>query len=211
MCSALKIPTGCWLGVGQWTQFLCTSLLASVFSVSFYFKAATSTGTHNVLFSRGLNIYSWRRLHVNHSPFNNHRYSKSHSCKQEKRATRRWQSNITHLFYPHCGVNLIPIKLKQPPATAHWCIMTKLSTLCCTQIDYSEEESTFLTVASQAMGVLVLGVSSRLDSSLQEMVRLRWDTLENPGDDSPYVNTIRKVRPADFIFYIMRKVVTCEW
>ncbi|MEW5319490.1 MAG: hypothetical protein WDW38_010638 [Sanguina aurantia] len=60
-------------------------------------------------------------------------------------------------------------------------------------IDYSEEESVFLTVASQAMGVLVLGVSSRLDASLQEMVRLRWDTLENPGDDSPYVNTIRKV------------------
>lgn len=30
-------------------------------------------------------------------------------------------------------------------------------------------------------------------SCVQELARVRWDAIETPGDDSPYVTAIRKV------------------
>ena len=43
------------------------------------------------------------------------------------------------------------------------------------------------------MNVLVIGMNTRLDAGLQEMLRVRWDAIEQPGDDSPFVLTMRKV------------------
>ncbi|MEW5303964.1 MAG: hypothetical protein WDW36_006607 [Sanguina aurantia] len=116
-----------------------------------------------------------------------HRHGRTRLCLLPTTARR---SVLHHL-------DVIPESLQRPRTSKHPTLPLPPLHACrhtpAVQIDYGEEESVFLTVASQAMGVLVLGVSSRLDASLQEMVRLRWDTLENPGDDSPYVNTTRKV------------------
>lgn len=46
----------------------------------------------------------------------------------------------------------------------------------------------------QALSVLVLGINSRLDGALAEMLRMRWDAIEAPGDDSYFVTLARKVR-----------------
>ena len=62
------------------------------------------------------------------------------------------------------------------------------------QVDLSDEESSFFTVASQCLSVLVLGLNTRLDGPLQEMARMRWDNIDAPGDDSVFVNGLRKVR-----------------
>lgn len=43
------------------------------------------------------------------------------------------------------------------------------------------------------MNVLVLGLNTRLDVPLQDMLRSRWDAIEAPGDDSGFVAGIRKV------------------
>jgi vacuolar protein sorting-associated protein 53 len=43
------------------------------------------------------------------------------------------------------------------------------------------------------MNVLVLGLNTRLDGGLAELLRMRWDAVDAPGDDSPYVTAIRKV------------------
>lgn len=44
------------------------------------------------------------------------------------------------------------------------------------------------------MAVLCLGLNTRLDGGLLEMMRQRWDAVEAPGDDSPFVVSLRKVR-----------------
>ncbi|GAX83739.1 hypothetical protein CEUSTIGMA_g11164.t1 [Chlamydomonas eustigma] len=61
------------------------------------------------------------------------------------------------------------------------------------QVDFSDLEGSFLHVASQCMNVLVMGVMTRLEVGVQEMTRVRWDLIEQPGDDSTFVLTIRKV------------------
>mmetsp|Transcript_28777 Transcript_28777/g.63416 ORF Transcript_28777/g.63416 Transcript_28777/m.63416 type:complete len:903 (+) Transcript_28777:134-2842(+) len=61
------------------------------------------------------------------------------------------------------------------------------------KVDMSDQESAFLNVASQCMNVLVVGLNTKLDAGLQEMTRVRWDSIEQPGDDSTFVNNIRKV------------------
>lgn len=59
------------------------------------------------------------------------------------------------------------------------------------KLDLGEEESAFTGVASQCLSVLVLGINTHLDASLQDMLRMRWDAIESPGDDSPYVSALR--------------------
>ncbi|GLI62858.1 hypothetical protein VaNZ11_005587 [Volvox africanus] len=62
------------------------------------------------------------------------------------------------------------------------------------RVDFGEQEGAFVGVASACMNVLVLGINSRLDGPLLEMTRMRWDSLEAAsGDDSPFVNGLRKV------------------
>nr|BCL66276.1 hypothetical protein [Volvox reticuliferus] len=62
------------------------------------------------------------------------------------------------------------------------------------RVDFGEQENAFVGVASACMNVLVLGINTRLDGPLLEMIRMRWDALEaTSGDDSPFVNGIRKV------------------
>ncbi|KXZ52139.1 vps53 [Gonium pectorale] len=61
------------------------------------------------------------------------------------------------------------------------------------RVDFANEEAAFVGVASACMQVLVLGLNTRLDGALLEMVRFRWDAIEAPGDDSPFVNTLRKI------------------
>eukprot|EP00798_Chlamydomonas_sp_ICE-L_P013814 gene13814-19730_t len=61
------------------------------------------------------------------------------------------------------------------------------------QVDFSEEESSFVNVSSSCISVLVLGINTRWDVALVEMSRVHWDDVEQPGDDSVFVNTIRKV------------------
>nr|BCL66141.1 hypothetical protein [Volvox africanus] len=62
------------------------------------------------------------------------------------------------------------------------------------RVDFGEQEGAFVGVASACMNVLVLGINSRLDGPLLEMIRMRWDSLETTsGDDSPFVNGLRKV------------------
>eukprot|EP00775_Hariotina_reticulata_P007996 gene7996-8194_t len=60
-------------------------------------------------------------------------------------------------------------------------------------VDLSEEESAFTGVASQCLSVLVLGINTHLDACLQDMLRVRWDAIESPGDDSPYVVSMRRL------------------
>eukprot|EP00798_Chlamydomonas_sp_ICE-L_P005789 gene5789-2585_t len=47
------------------------------------------------------------------------------------------------------------------------------------QVDMSEEENAYTDVASACMSVL-------------DMSRVRWDSIEQPGDDSMFVNTLRR-------------------
>ncbi|KAG2492670.1 hypothetical protein HYH03_009085 [Edaphochlamys debaryana] len=61
------------------------------------------------------------------------------------------------------------------------------------RVDFQDEESAFVNVASACMSVLVLGLNTRLDAGLLEMLRMRWDAIEAPGDDSPFVGSLRKV------------------
>eukprot|EP00879_Flechtneria_rotunda_P008030 GHRR01008412.1.p1 GENE.GHRR01008412.1~~GHRR01008412.1.p1 ORF type:complete len:961 (+),score=374.37 GHRR01008412.1:225-3107(+) len=60
-------------------------------------------------------------------------------------------------------------------------------------LDLGDEESAFASVASQCLSVLVLGINTRLDACLQDMLRMRWDSIESPGDDSPYVGAMRRI------------------
>ncbi len=41
------------------------------------------------------------------------------------------------------------------------------------QVDMGDQEGAFISVASQCMSVLVLGINTRLDAALQEMCRVR--------------------------------------
>eukprot|EP00878_Enallax_costatus_P033636 GHUV01037174.1.p1 GENE.GHUV01037174.1~~GHUV01037174.1.p1 ORF type:complete len:827 (+),score=323.16 GHUV01037174.1:597-3077(+) len=63
--------------------------------------------------------------------------------------------------------------------------------------DLTDEESAFTGVASQCLSVLVLGINTRLDACLQDMLRVRWDSIESPGDDSPYVTAMRRILLAE--------------
>jgi len=107
--------------------------------------------------------------------------------------------------------------------------------LACVLLSLVQEESAFTGVASQCLSVLVLGINTHLDASLQvicmphplchvnailavlavrvlqtvlfvaaaiapessiclclqDMLRMRWDAIESPGDDSPYVSALR--------------------
>lgn len=48
-------------------------------------------------------------------------------------------------------------------------------------------------MAAQCLSVLVLGVNTRLEAAFQEMVKIRWDTIETTGDECPYVLIVRNV------------------
>ncbi|KAG1671687.1 hypothetical protein FOA52_007478 [Chlamydomonas sp. UWO 241] len=61
------------------------------------------------------------------------------------------------------------------------------------QLDMSDAEGAFGGVAAQTLSVLVLMLNTRLDIGLQQMARARWDAIEQPGDDSPFVASIRQV------------------
>eukprot|EP00198_Chlamydomonas_reinhardtii_P007003 XP_001696339.1 subunit of GARP complex [Chlamydomonas reinhardtii] len=61
------------------------------------------------------------------------------------------------------------------------------------RVDFADEEAAFQGVASACMAVLCLGLNTRLDGGLLEMMRQRWDAVEAPGDDSPFVVSLRKV------------------
>ncbi|GFR43120.1 hypothetical protein Agub_g4124 [Astrephomene gubernaculifera] len=61
------------------------------------------------------------------------------------------------------------------------------------RVTLADEESAFVGLASACMNVLVLGINTRLDGPLLEMQRMRWDAIEAPGDDSAFVNSMRKV------------------
>lgn len=61
------------------------------------------------------------------------------------------------------------------------------------KVVYDDLEGSFLDVASRCLGVLVLGINTNLDPGLHEMHKIRWDAIEQPGDDSTFVNIIRKV------------------
>ncbi|KAI8462913.1 MAG: subunit of GARP complex [Monoraphidium minutum] len=67
-------------------------------------------------------------------------------------------------------------------------------------LDLGGEEGAFSGVASACLNALVLGLNTRLDAPLQartlflgDMLRMRWDAFEAPGDDSPFVGAMRKV------------------
>jgi vacuolar protein sorting-associated protein 53 len=50
------------------------------------------------------------------------------------------------------------------------------------EVDFSDEAAAFVSLASQCLSVLVLGLSTRLDAGLVEMGRARWDAgLEGGG------------------------------
>lgn len=61
------------------------------------------------------------------------------------------------------------------------------------KVEMTDEENSFINVASQSLSVLVLGVNTRLDAALLEMQKMPWGTIDTPGDDSAFVNTARKV------------------
>lgn len=61
-------------------------------------------------------------------------------------------------------------------------------------MDFSEQEGAFSNLASQAVAVLALGLNTALDAALVDMSRMKWDSIAEPGDHSPFVNGIRKVR-----------------
>lgn len=45
-------------------------------------------------------------------------------------------------------------------------------------MDVSEEEEEFQGVVSGCLGVLLLGVETRLDAGLQAMIRVNWSAVE---------------------------------
>lgn len=45
-------------------------------------------------------------------------------------------------------------------------------------MDVSEEEEEFQGVVSGCLGVLLLGVETRLDAGLQGMIRVNWSAVE---------------------------------
>ena len=61
------------------------------------------------------------------------------------------------------------------------------------QVNFETEEEAFNTVAAQCLSVLVLGINTRLDVAFQEMIKIRWDTIETTGDECPYVSIVRNV------------------
>ncbi len=46
------------------------------------------------------------------------------------------------------------------------------------QVDMSEEEDEFQGVITQCLGVLVLGIETRMDPALAAMARMPWATME---------------------------------
>ncbi|KAF5837073.1 Vps53-like protein [Dunaliella salina] len=61
------------------------------------------------------------------------------------------------------------------------------------KVDMSDVEGSFQALASQCMNALVLGLNTRLDAALQDLMHTKWDSIESPGDHSPYVDQICKV------------------
>ncbi|KAK9815375.1 hypothetical protein WJX72_002419 [[Myrmecia] bisecta] len=60
------------------------------------------------------------------------------------------------------------------------------------KVDMSEEEDEFQAVITACLSVLLLGLETRLDAAMTQMVRMGWATLEQVGDQSEFVNSFSK-------------------
>ena len=63
----------------------------------------------------------------------------------------------------------------------------------CNQMDMSQAEDDFSGVITTALSTLVLGLETRVDQALGEMIKINWATLDLVGDQSEYVNSFSSV------------------
>lgn len=61
------------------------------------------------------------------------------------------------------------------------------------QVNCEAEQDDFGSTTTACLGVLVLGIETRLDDALRSMSKTAWDRTESVGDQSDYVNTITGV------------------
>lgn len=54
-------------------------------------------------------------------------------------------------------------------------------------VDLSDETASFTEVIQNTISLLVRSLETQCDTALQAMLKLRWDTVEDVGDASPYV------------------------
>jgi len=60
-------------------------------------------------------------------------------------------------------------------------------------VNCEAEQDDFGSTTTACLGVLVLGIETRLDDALRSMSKTAWDRTESVGDQSDYVNTITGV------------------
>jgi len=61
------------------------------------------------------------------------------------------------------------------------------------EVSCEAEQDEFSSTTTACLGVLVLGVETRLDDALRSMTKSSWDKTDSVGDQSEYVNTITTV------------------
>jgi len=59
-----------------------------------------------------------------------------------------------------------------------------------TEVDFSGQSDVFMDLVSFAFGVLVKGISERIDPSLRTMRHMNWSQVDTVGDDSKYMKEI---------------------
>lgn len=60
------------------------------------------------------------------------------------------------------------------------------------RLDMGDEEGEFQSVITQCLGVLLLGIETRLEAGLAGMLRVSWGGVEVAGDQSEYVGAFRR-------------------
>uniref|UniRef100_A0A915MLE9 Vacuolar protein sorting-associated protein 53 homolog n=1 Tax=Meloidogyne javanica TaxID=6303 RepID=A0A915MLE9_MELJA len=62
--------------------------------------------------------------------------------------------------------------------------------------DLSQESELFYSISNNSLSILVQDAEMLCEPSLQAMTKINWSNIEQVGDESPYVSTIRKnLRP----------------
>ncbi|KJH40611.1 Vps53-like protein [Dictyocaulus viviparus] len=60
-----------------------------------------------------------------------------------------------------------------------------------TGVDLSQEMETFYSITNQALSILVQDLEGACDGALQTITKINWSTVDEVGDESPFVAAIR--------------------
>eukprot|EP01135_Chromosphaera_perkinsii_P011260 Nk52_evm41s2367 gene=Nk52_evmTU41s2367 len=142
------------------------------------------------VFAKYLNLYCSSIL-ISSLPKAASMTSSSLSAFYNKTESTEMKLSVDDLYLVCCIIN-----------TAEYCrettkqleekIIEKIDASLKDRVDMNTEQDVFHEAISLAIQALVRGVDSALDASLTAMAKIPWSTIENVGDQSPYVSAINE-------------------